>query len=335
MKKIWSVFKRDVKIASKDPLAFWIFLAPLVFACIINSMVPGVNDSTVNLAIHQDVESKYIQKMKDFANVELYENYDLIEERVLRRDEVIGVIEKEGEIQLISQGNESDTSLKLAQLLNSLYKMDVLSAEQLESRLSFYSFHEKVPRLKQSLSVGTILMSTIISAMIIALGLVDEKNDKTIRAANVTPMKQTTYVLSKSIIGILMLYITTGLSLWILGIHAVNWMQLFLLISAIGCISMIVSFAVGLASDDFIEAAASIKVLMVPLLIAVLVFELVSEKWHFTMWWNPFFWACKGLAEIMYGIASWSSIGLYSFIILVICFVVFILCKKKIRQNLN
>lgn len=63
------------------------------------------------------------------------------------------------------------------------------------------------------------------------------------------------------------------------------------MILAAGMISVIVAFAIGLSSSDFIEAAASLKLLMVPLLAGVLVYELLNEKWHFTVYWDPFYWA--------------------------------------------
>lgn len=335
MKKIFSVFCRDLKIASKDPLALWIFVAPIFFAVLVNLVSPGINDSTVNLALQKDVGKDYIEKISDYASVELFDSREEIEKRVSKRDEVLGIV-KEGEnLKIIAEGNETDESLKLAQILNALYHLDLLDAKEVESRLSFYSFNESIPGLKRALAVTILLMTTIVSAMVIALGLVDEKNDKTIRAANVTPMSQTAYVLSKSIIGILLLFVTEVINLAVLGLFDINFGQMLLMIFAVSLISIIVSFSIGLSSTDFIEAAASIKMLMVPLAAGILVYELMNEKWHFTVYWNPFYWADRGITEIINKTAVWSDILIYTGIICVLCGLVFGICKKNIQNHLN
>ena len=335
MKKVFSVFRRDFKIASKDPLVLWIFAAPVLLAVLVNLVSPGVNDSSVNLAVNVNVGSDYIENISDYASVEIFDSREEIEQRVEGRDEVIGVTKEGEELKIIAQGNETEQSLKMTQILNALYHLDLLNADEIESRLSYYSFNENIPGLKRTFSVTILLLTTIISAMVIALGLVDEKNDKTIRAANVTPMNQTAYVLSKSIIGILMLFVTEVINLLVLGLTDINYGQMLCMIFAVSLISIIVSFSIGLSSTDFIEAAASIKMLMVPLAAGILVYELMKEKWHFTVYWNPFYWADRGMTEIVNKTAVWSDILIYTGIITILCGLVFMACKKNIKKHLN
>lgn len=335
MRKMFSVFLRDLRIASKDPMSIWIFTASLLFAVIINLVSPGINDTTVNLAVDKTAGQDYISKVGEFADIEVFETREQVIERVRARDEVLGITFENGEIKLISQGNETEESLKLGQIINSLYHLDLLDADNIESRLSFYSFNEKIPGLKRALSVSVLLMNSVIIALLVALGLVDEKSDKTIRAANVTPVNPVAYMLGKSIIGIISLFVTSVLILLILGLTDINWSQMLIMNFAIGIISIIVSFSIGLSSSDFIEAAASIKMMMVPMLAAILVYELLNEKWHFTMYWNPFFWADKGITEIIEKTATWGGVTFYTGIILVICSLIFLVCRKNIKKHMN
>ncbi len=334
MKKILSIFQRDLKIALKDPMALYIGFAPILLAIIINLISPGINDSMLNLAVHTSVGDEYINVLENYAKVEVFDNIKALEDRVLKRDEVIGITKVNDEIELVSQGNESENGLKMAKLITSLYEMDGL-VKAGEGRLSFINFKEDIPPLKLSLSVALILMVTVIASMIIALGLVDEKADKTIKAANVTPMKQSSYVISKSIIGFLVLIFSSTASLLILGMTNINWLHMIMLIVSCGLVSIIVAYAIGLSSTDFIEATASIKILMLPLMASVLVYELVSEKWHFTVMWSPFYWAYKGITEVINNTSTLGSVGLYTIIILVICALVFKICSKNIRKALN
>lgn len=333
MKKVLSILKRDFKVASKDPIAIWIALAPILLAVIIVLVSPGISDTTLNLAVHKSVDSKRTQALEKYAKVTVYESEDEIKERVSRRDEVIGVTSTKDGVKFIAEGNESENGLKTAKLINSLYESNAL--ENSASRLSFYNFGQKIPALKLSLAVSLLLIVSVVSSMITALGLVDEKADKTIKAANVTPMKQTSYILSKSILGIVSLLVTSIITLFILGMWQINWIQMILMIFASSIISMIVAFTIGLKSTDFIEAASSIKILMIPLLASVLVYELVSDKWQWTVWWSPFYWSYKGFSEIINSTATWSSIFIDIAIVLFICFILFKLLTKNIRKELN
>lgn len=335
MRKVFSVFKRDIKIALKDPMAIWIGIAPIIIAIIVALISPGINDSMLNLAVDSSIDKIYVDKIGNYANVEFYDNVKDIERRVLRRDEVIGIVKKGSGVELIAQGNESENGLKLAKTLNSLYELDGLVTAESGSRLSFFTFNQKIPPLKLALSVSILLLTTIISAMVIALGLVDEKTDKTIKAANVTPIKQTVYVFSKSIIGILTLLFSSIVSLFVLGMFDINWFQMIIMILISGILSVILAFVIGLSSSDFIEAAGSLKALMLPMIASILVYELCSEKWHWTVWWSPFYWSNKAMNEIIDHTATWLNIGIYCIIIVGICSIVFAICKKFIRKALQ
>lgn len=335
MKKIFSVFRRDFKIALKDPLALWIAFAPILLAFIIVLISPGISDTTFNFAILDNVDSKYISTMEDYVKVEVFDSMEDLENRVMRRDEVIGIAKVGDKLQIIAQGNESENSLNMAKGMNALYEIDAFENGIQDSKVSFLTFNEKIPPLKQTFSVSLLLMITVISAMIIALGLVDEKVDKTIKAASVTPMKQSTYILSKSIIGLIVLIISSIVSLLILGMVSINWGMMFLMLISIGIISIIIAYVVGLSSSDFIEAAGSIKALMLPLMASILVFELCNESWHFTVMWSPFYWAYKGINEIISHTASWGEILLYCTIIWAISLIIFKICTKFIRKALS
>ena len=334
MKKIMSIFKRDFKIAKSDPLALWIFLAPLFFSLIVTLVAPKINDTSVNLVLDKTVSSDFIVKASEIANIDVLDDLDEVKSRVLRRDEVIGITNIDDKLTLVLEGNESGDTVKFANLTISMYNLDLLDIDNIESRLNFYSFNEKIPSLKRSLSISVILMCTVVASMIIALGLIDEKNDNTIKAAEVTPMSITSYIISKSIIGVILLFVSCILSLLILGMFDINWLHMLFLILSIGLLSIIISFVVGLASSDFIEAAANIKITLLPMVLAVLVIELASEKWQLTMFWNPFYYAYKGMSEVINKTSTLvTSLG-YSAVICFICLLLFLIVKKNIKKHL-
>lgn len=327
-----SVFRRDLRIASRDGMALWIMFAPILLAVIIMVVSPGINDSNLNLAVQNTVDQEQIEALKTLSKVTVYDNVEDIKTRVAKRDEVIGLVTEGDEVVLIAQGNETEAGLQQAQLILALYNTKAFDAD---TRISFNSFGETIPQLKLSLGVALIFMVSMLAAMLIVLGLVDEKSDNTIRASNVTPIKQTSYVLAKSIIGVIVLIILSVVCLLILGMSNINWLQMMVMIISCGALTTIVAYLIGLSSTDFIEATASMKMIMLPAFAGILVFELAAEKWHWTVWWDPFYWAYRGMTEIINKTASWSSIGFYTVIIWVICILIFAIASRRIRTLLN
>lgn len=332
MKKSMSVLARDLKITLKDPMALWMVLMPLILALVILWISPGIGETTVNLAVDTAVGQSLIDTLSEYAAVEILNGSDAVQERVLRRDEVIGLIEGDTGPTLVRQGNETDTALETAKLLLAIAQTG--TAAQSDT-FGFYSFRDDTSPLKRTLSIVLLQMIGVVIAMLISLGLVDEKADQTIKAADVTPMPQGLYVISKSLIGVIALLVTSVGVLLILGMTAINWGQMLLLIVCNALISIIVAFVIGLASTDFIEAAGSVKMLFLPLAASVLVYELADPAWHFTVMWSPFYWSYRGISEIIQGTSTWGGTLLYAAAILLISGIVFKLCLKNIRKSLT
>ena len=128
-----------------------------------------------------------------------------------------------------------------------------------------------------------ILLMIMLSGMIIALGIVEEKTDNTISAMNVTPVSQNAFIVGKSLLGGIVAMASIIIALVILGYYDINWMMIIL----VGFTSMILSFVVGfiqgLASTDVIGAAGGVKIMMLPIAAAIAVYELVADKWQWTI----------------------------------------------------
>ena len=315
-------------------MALWMILMPLILALVILWITPGITDAVPTLAVDSAIDTEFVQTLRAYAGVETLPDSEAVRERVLRRDEVIGLIQGEGGPVLVRQGNETGSTLEMAKLLTVIAGQGAPAGAD-NSAFGFYSFRDATPPLKRALSISLLIMISVITAMLISLGLVDEKNDQTIKAANVTPMPQALYVVSKSLIGVLTLIVTSVCVLLILGITQINWGQMILLILADGMISIIVAFVIGLASTDFIEAAGSVKMLFLPLAASVLVYELTEPAWHVTVMWSPFYWAYRGITEVIQGTSEWGSTLLYTACILLISGMVFRLCLGNIRKSLQ
>ncbi len=332
MKKTLYIFLNDFLITLKDPLLLWIVFAPLVLALIIVLVTPGVSDTSLYVATLNS-EDEMLSYFNKIARTESFDSLEKVEERVLKRDNVVGIVPSGDDYEIIVQGNEGEQIEKLAKVMLTLYERN----SNIDASLAeIYDFGEKTSPIKRSLGSSLLLLITLLAGMIIASGIVDDKSDKTINAVNVSTVSKIQYIIGKSLIAVVLLFFSSISSLLILGLTDINWAQLFLVMFSTSLISIILGFLMGITSSDIIEAAGSIKVLMVPMFASILVEELTSPVWHYTVYWSPFYWSYKSIKEIIVSqSATWSLLIINLAVVLITCLVTYFASKNKIKEGLS
>ena len=331
LKKIWIIFKRDVKVNLRDTLPLYIIIAPLLLAVGINLVSPSVNDTTVNLALIDGENAAQAEYLDDFAHVELFEDIEGVQERVERRDNVIGLLPDGDQYYVLAQGNESDSVVDYAKLLNILYESD---AQIADSRSEIVDFGRTVPPLKKMLVNIVLMMIPMLAGMIIALNIVEEKADNTISAINLSPVSRSAFILGKSMIGVVIVIITSIVCILITGFGNVNIGQIVLVLLASTVLSLMIGFLQGVGSDDIMEAAGSVKLMFLPMAASIVGYEVVSGPWQVFFYWSPFYWAYRANEAILSRSGTWLQLALYVGIIVVICAIAYALMAPKIRKGM-
>lgn len=331
-RKIWVIFRRDLKVNVKDTISLYILVLPILFAIAINVFSPGINETTVDLALLEGENAAQVSYFEQFAEVELFDTVEQVQARVEERDAAIGILPDNGEYFLMTQGDELEGIVDYAKILNSFYELDI-NIEETNSEL--IDFDRIVPPLKKTLVNTVILFISILGGMLIALNIVEEKADNTLAAINVTPAGRLTFVLGKSVIGVLFTLFGSIALIVITGFGTVNLVQIVLVLLVTSLLSILVGFIQGLTSSDVMTAAGSIKILFLPLLAGVLAIELLGDTWQKFFYWNPFYWAYKGNDLILSESGTWSQILLYSGIVFLLCGLVYLFLAPKIRKGLE
>ena len=105
MKKILAVIGRDVKSGTRDWLIIYLSLASIMIALILRSLIPSVSDSTLSVVVTEDTSPAFVEYLETKANVTQVKDLDALKERILRIDDILGVVENNGTYEIISQGN--------------------------------------------------------------------------------------------------------------------------------------------------------------------------------------------------------------------------------------
>ena len=331
-KKIWTIFRRDVKVSIRDYFSVLLWVYPIALALVINIFVPSVNDTTVNLALIENQNPAQIAYLEQFAKVELFEDIESIERRVEKRDDILGIVPDGDKYYIMSQGDELEIMTDYAKMLNSFYEMNV----QLEdTNAELIEFGVEESPLKKILANMVILMLSIMGGMLIALNIIEEKMDKTIRAVNVSPISRNGFIIGKSMVALSLSFIGALAILFITGFVDVNLGQMLLMVGASSIISLLIGFIQGINNDDIMSAAASIKILFMPLAASVAGIELLADKWHFLLYWSPFYWTYKGYDAVLSYNATWPQILLYTGMTLALSALVYIYLAPKIKKGLQ
>ena len=333
IRKILLVFQRDLKMSVRNFLTLYIIVVPIIFAVIINVFSPGINDTTVEIVLLARENPQQSEYFKQFAKVELLESLEEIEDRVRERDNIIAVLpDQRDEYFILTQGNEPDY---IVDYVRNLAAFDHYDIGIEESVVEIVDYGRDIPPLKKVMVNTSMMFTSILGGMIIALNIVEEKNDNTISAIHLTPVSRLGFIAGKSIIGIFVPLVSTVLILIITGFRGINYFHAVLMVATSCIISILVGFIEGINNDDVMNAAGNIKLLFLPLFGSIAAEELLADKWQPLFYWIPFYWTYKGNDLVLSNKGSWLDIIGYSGIVLGISAVVFLVLAPKIRKGLE
>lgn len=307
--KALKIFKRDAMAGSRDMLILYIIVIPILMAFLIQFLAPGMADNVIRIAMVENEKPDCIEYMQSMAKVELYKDRQALETRVLKRDDVPGLISNGSHFDLVTEGNEDSRTLEGAKKLIALYEM---GSTPEKTTAEIYDFGKQVPQTRTMLTNMLLQLIIMLGGMIIALNVVEEKTDNTISAARVAPVSLLQFVMGKCMLGLITTLISIFLCLLILDYTWISFGKLLLVALCTMVLAVFTGLCQGVISSDIIEAAAGVKMLMLPMVAAILIYELCSERWQWTMWWNPFYWSYKGSYTVLSGVANWGEVVLWS-----------------------
>jgi ABC-type multidrug transport system permease subunit len=277
-------------------------------------------------------DAGHIEYMQRFAKVELFGSLDELERRVAKRDDAAAIAPTGNSYEIILEGNEMEMVEEYAVMLNALYELE---ATEEETTAQLASFGRTVPPLKTKLVVMLISMTIMLSGMLIAISIVEEKVSNTINAVNVTPISQTGFVIGKSLLGGFAAMLGIIGAVLITGFWDINWLMIILLGITSMMLSLVVGFLQGLSSGDVMEAAQGVKLMILPIAGSIAVYEFVAENWQWTMYWSPFYWAYKANTMILSKTADWGTVLLSTAMVVGLSLIVYFVAGPKIRKGLT
>ena len=332
-RKMLLIFGRDLKVSVRDFMSLFIIVIPFILAIAVNLFAPGIEDTTVSIAMIKDENPAMAAYLSDYARVSLYPDQKALEARILKRDHVVGILGQGESATILAQGNEPEEFVEFTRLLKTFYEFD---RKQADSTAVIRDFGVKTPPIKMMWANMGILLMTALAGMLVSLNIVEEKMDNTISAINVSPVSRTAWIFGKCLAGLLLALAGCVIMVVIMGVAVnVNFLQLLVLVFFASLISIMIGLLQGLQSDDVMTAVGTTKIIMLPLAASVAGYEFLGEKWQWLLYWSPFYWIYKGNVAILNGDMTWPNLLLTGGIVFLIAAVVFAITAPRIRQGLE
>jgi len=326
------IFLRDLKGTFRQFVAVWIIVVPVVLAFIIGVATPGASDTPIRIALLRGENPEQAAYMDKYAGVELFDDMAALEKRLLARDDITAIApDGAGGYVILTQGNEPEYLVSAVKALKTYWEQGVQADP---AKTLFRDFGRTDPPLKITLTTALVLIVTVMSGMLISINIVDEKVDRTIRAIRVSPVTLTSFVVGKSLTGVLNSLVCGALCVLAAGFFGVNFPQVLLILLCASFISFVVGFMAGLSSNDFISAMASLKLLLVPFVASILAAELISAGWQWLFYWSPFYWAYDGVKGVLTQTARWGTVLRDTGLTMALSFAAYLLFYPGIKRKL-
>ena len=330
--KIFRILQRDVKSGMRDYMVLYIIVFPFILAFILKMMTTSVGSITVNVAVDESISQDMIVYLEDYAKVETFDSFEKMNDRVEKTDDIFGLSMKDGEYVVYQQGNETQGTVDLLDLIVTSYENQDLELP-VQVRISDVGWI--LSPLKQYGGSLLAIFMSVLGGMVILINLIEEKTDKTLTAMNVSPVKRSEYVIGKGLIGFLLpIFHAIGM-LIVLNFGNINYLMVLVTTISIAVISIVIGFSIGVTNDNILAGISSLKMIFVPVLGSIFGAIFLSAKWQPFLYWSPFYWAFKSMDAIILKEATWTMILMNSGIIIVLTALVFMALSKKINRGLN
>ena len=249
MRRIWTIFRRDLSSSIREFLLLYMMAAPIILAIIFKLFIPSANAAALQFALDAEVAKDIgiYQTISQYGTVEVYESPREIEKRVRGADDIAGIIrDQEGNYQIVLEGNESHDTKVMPQMI----LRDYLSTKELGMTFSTRDLGYTQSPIGRVGAASLILTTLILGGAVIGFNMIEEKDGKTLSALSVTPMRKMEFIIGKSMIGILLPLVVVYVILWLLDMWYVDKVMVFAMTLVSSGITVMMGFLISVFSNN-------------------------------------------------------------------------------------
>lgn len=348
MKQLWRIFLFDIRMSFKNFMGAYLLIVPMIILLILRSFLPAVDSASANFAVVNDgpnaVDRELIATLDEVGDVSLYPNIDELKDRMAAIGEIEGLYWDPVAGQYVSlvekTGEDNEMFTLAARYIRQQYLKDnypelprmVNFSEAVPPELSERTEISPVASMGGSLFIVFI---TIMTAFMMGLAIVEDKDQGTILALRISPVSSSDYYVGRSLFPFLVIIAYAVIGVFMLGLAGINVLQMLMVVTLSFSTAMVFGLFIGGMGKNEIEAMGIGKVGAMLFIFSLVAAALLPDNWHWTLWWMPVYWTFDALEEIFIQQADWFSVAWKSLLAFVLAGVYFLLLRKRIVRGLG
>lgn len=267
LRSIRALLSKDLLVTRRDQIATYTLLGGLLVAALARLFVPFLEDIQVTYAVDPRVSAELVSTLDLHGRVEHFDDRQAVLDRVQQVDDVVGVVGDvdtgEG-VEVIVEGDEDPAILEVPGLvIDGAYAAERgIATVDIDER----SLGRTQTPLRSLMLALAIYSAIVISGAAIGLTMVDERENDTLTALRVTPVRFMQYLLSK--LGLISMVVVISAPLAVLialggSDGSIDWAAIIAAILATMPLAWLLGLLLGLIADTQLKAMSALKVLLV------------------------------------------------------------------------
>jgi ABC-2 type transport system permease protein len=337
MKQLIQMFKFDLKSNLGSAMGLYMLIVPLV-----------MESTSATLAVVTEgphaVQQDIIDELATFAKVKTYPNIEEMNQKLRGTGTVEGLYWDPDKAQYVSVLERNIENNKVfstgAQVIRQYYAQKD-HPDRGKTNTFTYGVPDELSDRSKTSPVATMggaiffLMMCFISAFIIGLGMVNDKELGTNKALQISPLTKAEYFIGRCILPLLNMAFYAIIALLLLGLMHVNILQVYIVVLISFSITLILGLLIGALAHNDNEAIGIGKMMGMLLMLSVLGGTLLPDNWQWVVYWTPFYWVYDVLESIFTQTVTWADFAWKSALIVLINGAYFMLLRKPIMKGLS
>jgi ABC-2 type transport system permease protein len=331
VKRIFTLQWQDLTNSLRDNMILYVMVGPILLTIGARLFIPSIDQNVQIFAVQSGIEPTIIQQLEQIGSVQIYPDADTVEARVLRNDDVPGIVMVENQPVLILEGNESQDPDMLSLLIGhtlSGEKAASYTHTQLEEASSFFLEYT---------TIVLIMIGIMLGALIMAFNFIEDKETRAIQALGVSPLSMLELTISRGLFAVTLSLIFVLIMTAIMVGTQVDYGLLLIAFLFSVTIPILVSYLIGGFANSQLQAGAILKFFMIFYLTLPAISIFLPRDWHVFLYILPNYWMWQSFESVLIGSTGgpglWISgtIALLSGLVLVVVLLPVLRRRLKLR----
>jgi hypothetical protein len=294
LRRIMSMIAKDLRTSTRDQISLYILLSPILIGLLLRLVIPLLEDHRPTFVTTGSLVAADRDALATHGQLELVDDRDALERRVMQRDDVIGVVplrdgkDQPGAVEIIVQGDEPEHLRAVPQRI-------LEQARQGSSPPPDVPAAAPVSELR--LIAASLLGFSVSALLSLMLGyaILEETTTKTSLVYAVSPLRFGEYLAAKLA---LLMILSLALAVPAVGIplgFEIDWAALALLVLAGTPFAASMGLLIGVYAKDQLSAVGLTKALSPVWTSLPILGFMLPEQWMWTQFPFANHWAVQGL----------------------------------------